>query len=438
MYLNTLQSFRHEVYACLQRAGDALFEVADALLTDPSAQSLAELSLAPSFQRRWPSLYAAFADGRIDQQALSEVFARYLPLPADGERIWLGIDASSIQRPESKTARDRSVVYVPNLPQSSKPISYGWQFSAVVLLPQQASSWTYVLDQARIASHQSAIEVAATQLRQLLPHLPSRPIVTTDRWYGCAPFVLATADLACDKLLRVKSNRVFYRPAPPKTGKRGAPRKDGERFQCNDASTHGEPDEEWQGEDEAGHAITVACWKGLHLRKARGIELTLIRVIRQGASDKARDPRESWFLWVAEDALPLEQVPPGYKRRYSQEHGYRFQKQALLWSHPRLRTPEQFERWSQVVAMVQNQLVLARQLGQTHLRPWETVSRPPTPQQVRRAMARIVAQLGTPAKAPQLRGKSAGRAKGSKIRPAPRYAVVRKTTSKPKKRQNSA
>jgi len=39
-----------------------------------------------------------------------EVFARYLPLPADGERIWLGIDASSIQRPESKTARDRSVV----------------------------------------------------------------------------------------------------------------------------------------------------------------------------------------------------------------------------------------------------------------------------------------------------------------------------------------
>jgi hypothetical protein len=96
------------VYACLQRAGDALFEVADALLTDPSAQSLAELSLAPSFQRRWPSLYAAFADGRIDQQALGEVFARYLPLPADGERLWLGIDGSPIQRPESKTARDRS------------------------------------------------------------------------------------------------------------------------------------------------------------------------------------------------------------------------------------------------------------------------------------------------------------------------------------------
>jgi hypothetical protein len=438
MYLNTLQAFRHEVYACLQRATDALFEVADALLTDPSAQSLAELSLAPSFQRRWPSLYEAFEDGRIDQQALSRVFARYLPLPTPGERVWLGIDASSIQRPESKTARDRSVVYVPNLPESSKPISYGWQFSAVVLLPQQASSWTYVLDQERIASHRSAIEVAAAQLRRLLPHLPSRPIVTTDRWYACAPFLLATADLACDKLLRVKRNRVFYRPAPPKTGKRGAPRKDGARFQCNDASTHGEPDEQWQGEDEAGHAITVACWKGMHLRQARSIDVTLIRVIRQRASGKARDPRESWFLWTGEECIALEQVCPGYKRRYSQEHGYRFQKQALLWSHPRLRTPEQFERWSQVVAIVQNQLVLARQLGQAHLRPWESASREPTPQQVRRAMARIVAQLGTPAKAPKPRGKSAGRPKGSQIRPAPRYAVVRKTTSKPKKRRKSA
>src|SRR5258707_1742727 len=98
MYLNTLQSFRHEVYACLQRAGDALFEVADALLTDPSAQSLAELSLAPSFQRRWPSLYAAFADGRIDQQALSEIFARYLPLPADAQRTCPGIYAASLPR----------------------------------------------------------------------------------------------------------------------------------------------------------------------------------------------------------------------------------------------------------------------------------------------------------------------------------------------------
>ncbi len=45
-----------------------------------------------------------------------------------------------------------------------------------------------------------------------------------------------------------------------------------------------------------------------------------------------------------------------------QEHGYRKDFQALHWTEPRLRTPEQFNRWSQVVAIVHNLLVLARDL----------------------------------------------------------------------------
>lgn len=441
MNLNTLQTFRHAIYDCFQRAADALFNTADALLTETGAHSFPELSLSPCFERQWPSLYEAFEDGRIDQQALRQTFVRYMPLPADGRRVWLGVDASSIPRPEADTSPDRSVVYVPNRVGSSRPISYGWQFSTVVLLPEQPSSWTYVLDQQRIASSQKSTQVAAEQLHHLVPLLNQqgiRPIITSDRWYGCAPFLEATADLQADKLLRVKCNRVFYRPAPPPTGKPGAPRKDGERFQCKDPATHGPPDEQWQGEDEQGRLLEVACWKGLHLRQARQLTLTLIRVIRHGASDRPRDPRESWFVWTGEDLLPLAEVPVGYKRRYSHEHGYRFEKQALLWSTPRLRTPEQFERWTALVACVQNQLVLARPLGQALYRPWENRTDVVTPQQVRRTMPRIVAQLATPAKPPQPRGKSPGRAKGAHIRPAPRYEVVRKPKKKPKQQPVSA
>jgi hypothetical protein len=57
-----------------------------------------------------------------------------------------------------------------------------------------------------------------------------------------------------------------------------------------------------------------------------------------------------------------------------------------LWTQPRLRTPAQFERWSQIVAIVHNHLVLARPLVQAALRPWETSQREASPQQVRRAM----------------------------------------------------
>lgn len=58
-----LEVLRHNVYhRCFTRAGDALFDLADALLTDPSARSFIELSQAPSFRRRWSSLYEALED----------------------------------------------------------------------------------------------------------------------------------------------------------------------------------------------------------------------------------------------------------------------------------------------------------------------------------------------------------------------------------------
>ncbi len=176
MNLNTLQGFRHEVYSCFDRAADALFNTVDALLTETQAHSFPELSLSPWFERRWCRLYEAFEDGQIDQNRLCQVFARYLLRPVDGERVWLGIDASSIERPQSKTSPDRTVVYKPNLPQSSKPISYGWQFSTVVLLPTQPSSWTAVLDQQRIRSDQTSEPNCVTWLL-CLAVVPSWPAI---------------------------------------------------------------------------------------------------------------------------------------------------------------------------------------------------------------------------------------------------------------------
>jgi DDE superfamily endonuclease len=438
MNLNILQRFRHEVYDCFDRAADALFNSVDALLTEPQAQSFPELSLSPCFERRWCSLYEAFEDGRIDQERLRRVFAHYLLWPGTGERMWLGLDARSHERPESQTAPDRTVVYKPNLPENSKPISYGWQFSTVVLLPAQPSSWTPVLDQQRIRSDQTSVQVAAAQLRELAPLLGCRPIVATDRWYSCAPFLLLTEGLPFDKVLRLKRKRVLYRAAPAPTGKRGAPRKDGERFQCGNPSTYGQADGSWQGTDAKGQLIEITWWQGLHLPKARHLAVTVIRVLRHRATDRPRDPRESWFLWDGPVDACVPEVALGYRRRYAHEHGYRFEKQALLWAQPRLRTPAQFERWSQVVAIVHNQLVLARPLVQAVLRPWETSQREAAPQQVRRALAKIVAQLGTPARPPKPRGKSPGRQKGAVVRPAPRYPVVFKSKPGPKKRRKRA
>src|SRR5262249_35081285 len=150
---------------------------------------------------------------------LRGVFAWHAPQAKEGERMWIGIDASRIERPESHTSQDRTVVYKANLPQSSKPITYGWQFSTLVVLPDLPSSWTYILDQKRIASTQTAVQVAVEQICAIAPQLGCRPILTSDRYYSCAPFLIGTKEAQADKLLRVKRNRVFYRRPPTPTGK---------------------------------------------------------------------------------------------------------------------------------------------------------------------------------------------------------------------------
>jgi hypothetical protein len=185
------------------------------------------------------------------------------------------------------------LVYKPNLEDGSKPISYGWQFSTVVLLPAQPSSWTAVLDQQRIRSDQTSVEVAANQLRQLAPLLGCRPIVATDRWYRCAPFLLATKGLPFDKVLRLKRKRVLSRAAPAPTGKRGEPRKDGERLKSGNTSTYGEADGSWQGTDAQGLLVEITWWHGLPLPKARHLEVTVMRILRHRATDRPRDPHES-------------------------------------------------------------------------------------------------------------------------------------------------
>jgi hypothetical protein len=423
---STLGDFRQALYPCFTRARDALFEVADALLTAGAARSFVELSEAPTYQRRWPSLYAALADGRIDRAALRRCFARHSPPPPPGERLVLGLDCSSIQRPAAHTSPDRTPVHTPNLPAGAPPVRPGWQFSTLALLPDPPSSWTYLLDNQRVPSAETATTIGAQQLADVLPLLAGRPIVVGDGHYGSAAWVAATTGLPCDQLVRAKRDRVLYRLAPPRTGKRGAPRKDGARFKGSDPTTHGAPDSEWAGVDAAGQAVSVTCWTDLHLKACRTVPIAVLRVSRGAAAGTPGDPREAWFWWLGGPPPPLDTVPPLYARRFGLEHGYKVDKQELLWATPRLRTPEQFQRWTDLVAVAHNHLVLARPLAAVAHRPWEARTRPVTPAQVRRALGRILTQVGTPTRPPRPRGKSPGRAPGAIVQRATRYPVLRK------------
>lgn len=432
MNFNILREFRHGLYQAFRRSRDVLFELCEALLTEVSAHSLPELSLSPFFTRRWHSIYKALRRGAIDRSELRALFCNFIPSPPPGQRLVIGVDATNIVRQYSPTARDRTCLQVHNLPHGQSATTYGWQFSTVVVLPTQPSSQTYLLEQSRITSQTTAGQVAAEQLERLVGLLPGETLLEADRYYGSAKFVKATQKVHLDKLLRIKSDRVFYRvPAPP-TGKRGAPAKHGPVFKCKDATTQGVADEVWEGVDESYGPVKVERWRHLHFRSLPLLGVEVIKVTRPKATNKRRDPRVSWFGYVGQTPLALSEVVSFYRRRYSQEHGYRFDKQALLWEEAHLRRVEEFERWSWLLAAVHNQIVLALPLltSEEVCYAWQNCKKTLTPGQARRGMGRIISKLGSPVERVKGRGKSAGRSVGTVVEPALRYEVVRKGTSK--------
>ena len=433
MNLNTLKAFRQQVYDCMQQRADSLFSLCDGLLSESQARSLPELSHSPFFERQWPSVYAALADGKINIDQLQALCVRsVLAEVPDRGPIWLAVDATPEERPEAHTSEDRGYIHVSNLPLADKPISIGWMFSVVGLLPEQASSWTAPLDVQRITSQQTAVGVAIDQLRRLKPLLGTRQvIVVADRWYGTPQMLRACRELGYSVLIRLKSNRKLYRQAVRRFPI-GRPPKDGPLLQGTRPETQTDPAETWESTDQQGRVTQVSRFKELHFQQDRDLSFSVIRVERTSARGTKRDPRVSWFLSL-DEVVPLEQVPTRYGLRFSEEHLFRFLKQDLLWLQARVRTPAQFLLWSWMVAVAFLQLYLARELGLQALLPWEAKGRPVTPRQVRRVMPTLLAQLGTPVRACQPRGKAPGRAKGFHPQPAQRYPVVQKTSKKQKK-----
>jgi Transposase DDE domain len=441
MHRNTLEQVRQQMYRCFERSGDALFNVSDARLRESQARSLPELSLSVFFERHWPSVYEALQDGRINVERLREVFVQGLieGKPAD-EPIWVDIESSSMERLEAKSSRDRGMIYMPNMPHATNPVSVGWQFSTVMLEPSQPSSGVGILEQRRIGTEQTAIEVGIEQLRGVLPLIGRRVILLAHRWYAVARFVCACRELGCGGLIRLKRNRKLYRAAPPRQDKqRGAPRKHGSLFQGSRPEMYGPADAEWEGTDEQGKRVVVSCWKHLHFREAPEAEVSVIRVQREAARDSKRDPRESWFIWTGEEEVPLEQVGTWYRKRFSQEHGYRFRRRKTCSGNRLTCAPHsRVERWSWIVACACNQWLLCQHLGLAVHRRWESTQRAVTPRQVRRVMPSILHQFGTPALPPKPRGKAPGWCKGRGRTPAPCFPVVRKPKPEPKTHRKRA
>jgi hypothetical protein len=445
--LLTLRTFRHALYRCFDRRAAALFDLLDALLAAGSVPSPAHLSQEAVHRRGWGSLYAALARGRLNLAALQVLVAQY-PL-ADGQPIY-AVDTSVWIRGDAETSPERGYYYHPSRHSAGQPIVAGWSYSWISQLSFARDSWTAPVDVQRVPPTADGNTAAVAQIKALLSRLPADdavPLFVCDAGYDPVQLALAWGDIRATLLVRLRKNRCFYAdPDPTRVSTNGRPRRHGHKFDCKHPATWLPPTDEYATEDETYGAVRVRAWAGLHAipqnHATKGtrqpkpiVRGTLLLVEISRLPGRARPLKALWLWWHGAQAPDLAIVWRAYVRRFDEEHTLRFLKQTLNWTLPRVRHPEQADRWTWLVLAGYTQLRLARACVHDQRLPWERRLRPQalTPYRVRRAFSALLCILGTPAHVPKPSGRSPGRPPGRLSDPAPRYAVLKKraTTTRP-------
>ncbi|MGB8381613.1 MAG: hypothetical protein WCG47_10240, partial [Dermatophilaceae bacterium] len=209
---------------------------------------------------------------------------------------------------------------------------------------------------------------------------------------------------------------VLARPVEPRCGARGRPRRHGPLLFLADPATWPGPEHTSSTQTTRYGTAQASAWHRCHPRlEHRGpwrehpgqlpiIEGTLIR-LQVGHLPGDRAPKPLW-LWTSDPAAAGSDVDRAWQaflRRFDLEHTFRFLKQTLGWTTPKLRDPAAADRWTWLVIAAHTQLCLARDLTVDLRRPWERPCPPGrlTPARVRRGFRYLRAKAACPAGAPK-------------------------------------
>ncbi len=233
---------------------------------------------------------------RPQRQKLMKLYIEQMP---SSVRPILAGDHTILPRPEAVTLQERTIEHQATTVPGNRPIGLGQGYSTIAWIPEQLGSWALPLRHERITSWENPIEKAAWQLQQVCSVLSVRPISVWDSEYGCAPFVLKTANIPADKLIRLRSNLCLW-GTPPSYSGRGRPRKHGDKFKLNDPQTWGTADEDIEVNDPDLGRIRIRLWREKHFQAAAEHPMQLVRVERLEQQRSWRISKPLWLAWLGE------------------------------------------------------------------------------------------------------------------------------------------
>jgi len=442
-----LKQFRLELYQNINNRADTLLELVDALCSNPTAKSVVELSQSSCFRRSYSTLFKAIEAWSPEKMLLPHLLRPALPEPQQWPFWLLLVDVTAQPRPYGETVADRGLVYEPSLIKGNKPVTIGHQYSTVALgLESEAGvspSWVLPLLTQRVATSDHKEMVGASQVDALLqdPQLPfgqTLCVEAVDSSYSQAAYLHAhRRHPNLVTIARLKSNRTLYHqagPPSPEVKQAGHPTWYGIAFRLSTSENRAAPDETlsfWETSRRGKrYRVEIQAWHTMLMRGQRtpqplpmhNYPFTLLCITRYDETGKALYKRPLWLLVMGERRaeLSLRHIYQAYATRFDLEHFFRFGKQKLLMTQ--FQTPEvvREEKWWLLAHIAYAQLWLARLVVVTLPRPWERnlptmKGRLISPTLVQRDFARIIRQLGTPARPPKARNIASGRPLGTTL-----------------------
>ena len=237
------------------------------------------------------------------------------------------------------------------------------------------------------------------------------------------------ADLPVQMVGRLRSDRVMLLPAPERQpGTNGRPPRHGAVVTLAEPATWPAPQVATTTDTSRYGTARATGWQRLHPRRThRGpwadhdgelpiVEGTLIH-LQVDHLPGDRDPKPVWLATSHPQATAsdVDRAWQAFGRRFDLEHTFRFFKQVLGWTTPKICNPGAADRWTWLVLAAYTQLRLARDLTGDLRRPWERPAAAGrlTPTRARRGFRHLRAKTTCPAGAPKPGRPGPGRPPGS-------------------------
>lgn len=432
----SIHDLRRRVLQALPYRDELLLNLIDALAVGPRPITPSEVVISPLWGFACSTLYSGLRQG-ADPSALAPLrqarlqwwqqWGEALYEPEAGLGPWRVrvLDATNYDRPKTRTVR---VGYVHGA-EGMKP-GHG-----LSVLSQRVAegSWCLPLEIAWIPVEQSPTEFGAEQIVDYVRRYGWQPeeVLAVDAAYTNEPTLRPMVEAGVNVLGRVSSKRVFYLPPPPYSG-HGRPRVRGRKIKLNDQRTLPEPHWQQRVEGAGGGWYEISQWVDVRMRKWPTQPLVLYRVWEYKAEGTRRYKRPLWLIYVGRVAAPKpSEAQAIYDFRFDIEHSLRLMKGELILDGGQFNGEHAEQRvglWVELVATVMWVLFALRKFAQAGGVNWPKWwrGRRLTPGAVRRVALGLFVKLGIQPPQPQVRGKSPGRAVGTRLEPRKRYRIFRK------------